>query len=167
MCLSNNTQQPSYDFCSCSHETSSRSTRHPASNQWPAEQLLPPHNQGKMSWHSPDHSLQQSTRTHHIVGVIQKDYKTDNNWVAFPVPAHLRLWDKTISLTASIIKIKIADTSHKAKAKDYYIWNAAEDGSNMLICAAIDDVYIAKLKDGITYFHKVITSDVLEHMDQN
>jgi len=50
---------------------------------------------------------------------------------------------------------------------DYGIWKAAKDGCKKLIRAAVEEVYINKLKDGTTFFHKVNTRDLLEHLEKN
>jgi hypothetical protein len=37
-----------------------------------------------------------------------------------------------------------------------------------LICATVEEVYINKLKDGTTFFHKIFAcSDLLEHLEKN
>ncbi len=56
---------------------------------------------------------------------------------------------------------------HKAHFEDYKMWKTAEDGCKKLICAAVQEVYINKLKDGTTFFHKVFACDLLEHLEKN
>ncbi len=60
--------------------------------------------------------------------------------------------------------MKKAEAIHKARTKDYKIWKTAEDGCKKLICAAVEEVYINKLKDGTTFFHKVFVHDLLEQL---
>jgi len=65
---------------------------------------------------------------------------------------------------ATVVKMKKAEAIHKACVKDYEIWKTAEDGCKKLICATLEEVYINKLKDGTTLFHKVFACDLLEHL---
>jgi hypothetical protein len=100
---------------------------------------------------------------HHVVGVIQSDtaYKADHNRVAFPIPKCLGLWDNKIAKDATVVELKKAEAIHKARAEDYGIWKAAEGGCKKLIRAAVEEVYIDKLKDGTTFFHKVNARELL------
>ena len=63
--------------------------------------------------------------------------------------------------------MKKAEAIHKACSKDYKIWKTAEDGCKKLIHATVEEVYINKLKDGTTFFHKVFAHDLLEHLKKN
>jgi hypothetical protein len=56
---------------------------------------------------------------------------------------------------------------HKARAEDYVLWKAAKDGCKKLIHAAVEEVYINKLKVGTTFFHKVNVRDLIEHLEKN
>jgi hypothetical protein len=56
---------------------------------------------------------------------------------------------------------------HKACAEDHGLWKAAKDVCKKLIRAAVEEVYINELKDGITFFHKVNARDLLEHLEKN
>jgi len=73
--------------------------------------------------------------THHVVGVIQSDtaYKADHNGTAFPIPKRLGLWDDNIDKDATVVELKKAEAMHKARAEDYGIWKAAEDGCKKLL----------------------------------
>jgi thymidylate kinase len=55
----------------------------------------------------------------------------------------------------------------RLKSEDYKIWKTAEDSCKKLICTAVEEVYINKLKDGTTFFHKVFARDLLEHLKKN
>ncbi len=106
---------------------------------------------------------------HHVVGIIQSNtaYKADHNGVAFPIPKCLGLWDDKIAKDVMVVELKKAKAIHKACAEDYGIWKAAKDGCKKLICAAVEEVYINKLKDGTTFFHKVNARELLEHLEKN
>ncbi len=52
-------------------------------------------------------------------------------------------------------------------SQDCGLWKAAEDGCKKLIRAAVEEVYINKLKDGTTFFHKVKARDLLKHLEKN
>jgi hypothetical protein len=106
---------------------------------------------------------------HHVVGVIQSNtaYKAEHNRVAFPIPKPLGLWDDKIAKDATVVELKKAEAIHKARAEDYGIWKAAEDGCKKLIRAAVKEVYINKLKDGATFFYKVNAQELLEHLEKN
>jgi hypothetical protein len=54
-----------------------------------------------------------------------------------------------------VVGMKKAEAIHKACSKDYGIWKTAEDHCKKLICTTVEEVYINKLKDGTTFFHKV------------
>jgi hypothetical protein len=114
-------------------------------------------------------SYDRADGVHHVVGVIQSDtaYKADNNGVAFPIPKRLGLWDDKITKDATVVELKKAEAIHKACAEDYGIWKAAKDGCKKLICAAVEEVYINKLKDGTTFFQKVNARELLEHLEKN
>ncbi len=66
-----------------------------------------------------------------------------------------------------VVELKKAKAIHKARAEDYGIWKAAKDGCKKLIRAAVEEVYINKLKDGTTFFHKVNAQELLEHLEKN
>jgi hypothetical protein len=106
---------------------------------------------------------------HHVIGVIQAEaaYKADHSRDAFPIPLRLDLWDNKIDKNATVVELKKAEAMHKARAKDYGIWKAAEDGCKKLIRAAVEEVYINELKDGAMFFHKVNARDLLEHLEKN
>jgi hypothetical protein len=72
-----------------------------------------------------------------------------------PKPKCLGLWDDKISKDVTVVEMKKAEAIHKAHFKDYGIWKMAEDGCKKLIHAAVEEVYINKLKDGTTFFHKI------------
>jgi hypothetical protein len=63
--------------------------------------------------------------------------------------------------------MKTAEAIHKACAEDYKIWKTAQDGCKKLILAKVEEVYINKLKDGTTFFHKVFEHDLLKHLEKN
>ncbi len=84
----------------------------------------------------------------------------------FSIPKCLGLWDNKIAKDATVVKMKKAKAIHKALAKDYKIWKTAEDGCKKLICAAVEEVYIIKLKNGTTFFHKVFAHDLLEYLEK-
>ena len=106
---------------------------------------------------------------HHVVGVLQAEapYKADHNGDAFPLPQCLGLWDDKIDKNATVVELKKAEAIHKARAEDYGIWKAAEDGCKKLIRAAVEEVYINELKDGTTFFHKVNARDLMEHLEKS
>jgi hypothetical protein len=106
---------------------------------------------------------------HHAVGVMQTEsaYMADHKGNAFSIPKCLGLWDNKIGKDATVVKMKKAKAIHKACAEDYEIWKTAEDGCKKLICAAVEEVYINKLKDGTTFFHKVFACDLLKHLKKN
>jgi hypothetical protein len=98
---------------------------------------------------------------HHVVGVIQSDtaYKADHSGTAFPIPQRIGLWGDNNDKDATVVELKKAKAMHKARAEDYSIWKAAEDGCKKLIHAAVEEIYINELKDGTTFFHKVNTHE--------
>jgi hypothetical protein len=51
--------------------------------------------------------------------------------------------------------------------KDFKIWKTAEDGCKKRIPATVEEVYMNKLKDGTTIFHKVFARYLLEHLKKN
>jgi hypothetical protein len=106
---------------------------------------------------------------HYVVGVMQTEsaYMADHKGNAFPIPKCLGLWDSKIAKDATVVKMKKAKAIHKACAKDYEVWKTAEDGCKKLIHAAVEEVYINKLKDGTTFFYKVFARDLLEHLEKN
>jgi hypothetical protein len=106
---------------------------------------------------------------HHVVGVIQAEaaYKADHNGDTFPIPQCLGLWDDKINKNATVVELKKAEAMHKARAEDHGLWKAAKDDCKKLIRAAVEEVYINELKDGTTFFHKVNTRDLLEHLEKN
>jgi hypothetical protein len=114
-------------------------------------------------------SYDRADGAHHVVGVIQSNtaYKADHNGVAFPIPKCLGLWDEKIAKDATVVELKKAEAIHKARAENYGIWKAAEDGCKKLIRAAVEEVYINKLEDGTTFFHKVNAQELLEHLKKN
>jgi hypothetical protein len=106
---------------------------------------------------------------HHVVGVMQMEsaYMADHEGSAFPIPKRLVLWDDKIAQDATVVKMEKAKAIHKACSKDYAIWKTAEDGCKKLIHAAVEEVYINKLKDGTTFFHKVFARDIPKHLKKN
>jgi hypothetical protein len=106
---------------------------------------------------------------HHVVGVMQTEsaYMADHKDSTFAIPKRLGLWDDKIAKDATVVKMKKAKAIHKAHAKDHKIWKTAEGDCKKLICIAVEEVYINKLKDGITFFHKVFACDLLEHLEKN
>ena len=114
-------------------------------------------------------SYNRADGVHHVIGVIQSDkaYKAGHNGVAFPIPKRLGLWDDKIAKDAMVVELKKAEAIHKARAENYGIWKATEDGCKKLIHAAVEEVYINKLKDGTTFFHKVNARELLEHLEKN
>jgi hypothetical protein len=66
-----------------------------------------------------------------------------------------------------VVEMKMAKAIHKALSKDYKIWKTSEDGCKKLIRATVKKVHINKLKDGTTFFRKVFTCDLLEHLEKN
>ncbi len=103
-------------------------------------------------------SYDRADRFHHVVGVMQMEsaYMANHNSIAFPIPKRLGLWDDKIAKDATVKEMKKAKVIHKACSEDYKIWKMAEDGCKKLICAAVEEVYINELKDGTTFFHKVL-----------
>ncbi len=77
------------------------------------------------------------------------------------------MWDDKIEKDATVVELKKAEAMHKARAEDYGLWKAAKDGCKKLIRAAVEEVYINKIKDGTTFFHKVKAQDLLEHLEKN
>jgi hypothetical protein len=106
---------------------------------------------------------------HHVVGVMQTEsaYMANHTGIAFPIPRRLGLWDDKIAKEAAEVEMKKAEAIHKACSKDYKIWKTAEDGCKKLIRTAVEEVYINKLKDGTTFFHKVYARDLLEHLEKD
>ncbi len=94
-------------------------------------------------------------------------YMADHKGNAFPIPKRLGLWDHKITKDAAVVEVKKAKAIHKACTKGYKIWKTAEDGCKKLIHATVEEVYINKLKDGTTFFHKVFARDLLEHLKKN
>jgi hypothetical protein len=74
---------------------------------------------------------------------------------------------KRVAKDATVVKMKKAKTIHKACAKDYTIWKTAEDGCKKLIRAAVEEVYINKLKDGTMFLNKIYAPDLLKHLEKN
>ena len=64
-------------------------------------------------------------------------------------------------------RIEKAEAIHKARAEYYGIWKVAKDGCKKLIQTVVEEVYINELKDGTTFFHKVIARDLVEHLKKN
>ncbi len=91
----------------------------------------------------------------------------DHNGIVFPIPKCLGLWDDKITKDVTLVEMTKAKAIHKACSKDYKIWKTAEDGCKKLIRAAVEEVYINKLKDGTMFFHRVFVCDLLEHLDKN
>jgi hypothetical protein len=114
-------------------------------------------------------SYDRADGVHHVVGIIQSDtaYKADHNGVAFPIPKFLGLWDNKIAKDTMVIELKKVKAIHKARAEDCGIWKAAKDGCKKFIRAAVKEVYINKLKDGTTFFHKVNARELLKHLEKN
>jgi hypothetical protein len=106
---------------------------------------------------------------HHVVGVMQTKsaYMSDHKGNTFPIPKCLGIWDNKIAKDATVVKMKKAKAIHKARAKEYKIWKTAEDGCKKLICTAVEEVYINELKDGTTFYHKVLARDLLKHLQKN
>ncbi len=106
---------------------------------------------------------------HHVVGVMQTEsaYMADHTSIAFPIPKCLGLWDDKIAKDATVVEMKKAKAIHKACSIDYKIWKTAKDSCKKLIRATVEEVYITKLKDGTTIFHKVFARDLLEHLEKN
>jgi hypothetical protein len=94
-------------------------------------------------------------------------YMADHNGTVFPIPKRLGLWDDKIAKDATVVEMKKAKAIHKACSKDYKIWKTAEGGCKKFIRAAVEEMYINKLKDGTTFFHKVIARDLLEYLKKN
>jgi hypothetical protein len=91
----------------------------------------------------------------------------DHEGNTFPIPKCLGLWDGKIAKDTTVVEMKKAKAILKVHAKDYKTWKTAEDGCKKLICTAVEEVYINKLKDGTTFFHKVFACDLLEHLKKN
>jgi hypothetical protein len=79
----------------------------------------------------------------------------DHNGTTFPIPKCLGLWDDKIAKDATVVEMKKAKAIHKAHPKDYGIRKTAEEDCKKLIRAMVEEVYINKLKDSTTFFHKV------------
>jgi hypothetical protein len=105
----------------------------------------------------------------HVVGVIQTNsaYTADHNNTVFSIPKRLGLWDDKIAKDPTVVGMKKAKAIHKACSKYYRIWKTAEDCCKKLICAVVEEVYINKLKDGTTIFHKVFACDLPKHLEKN
>jgi hypothetical protein len=106
---------------------------------------------------------------HHVVGVMQTEsaYMANHTGNAFPIPKRLGLWDDKIVKDATVVKMKKTKAIHKACAEDYKIWKTAEDCCKKLLCTAVEEVYINKLKDGKTFDHKVFAQDLLKDLEKN
>jgi hypothetical protein len=106
---------------------------------------------------------------HHVIGVMQMEsaYMADREGSAFPIPKCLCLWDNKVAKDTTVAEMKKAKAIHKACAKDNRIWKTAENNCKKIICTAVEEVYINKLKDGTTFFHKVFVGDLLEHVEKN
>jgi hypothetical protein len=106
---------------------------------------------------------------HHVVGVIHMEsaYMADHSSTAIPTPKCLGLWNDKIAKDATVVEMKKAKAIHKTCSKDYKIWKTAKDGCKKLICAAVEEVYINKPKDGTTFFHKIFACDLLKHLETN
>ncbi len=106
---------------------------------------------------------------YHVVGVMQTKsaYMADHTSIAFPIPTCLGLWDDKIAKDATVVKMKKAKAIHKACSKVYEIWKTDEDSCKKLIRAALEEVYINKLKDGTTFFHKVYAHNLLKYLEKN
>jgi hypothetical protein len=105
---------------------------------------------------------------HHVVGVIQTESAcmADHNGSAFPIPKGLGLWDDKNAKDKTVMEMKKTEAIHKVLSKDYGIWKTAEDRCKKLICTTLEEVYINRLKDGTTFFHKVLVRDLLEHLEK-
>jgi hypothetical protein len=114
-------------------------------------------------------SYERADGFHHVVGVMQTEaaYMANHKGIAFSIPKSLGLWDIKIAKDATVVKMKKAKAIHKACSKDYKIWKTAEDGCKKLICTAVEEVHIIKLKDGTKFFHKIYVRDLLEHLEKN
>ncbi len=91
----------------------------------------------------------------------------DHEGSAFPIPKRLGLWDNKIANDGTIVEMKKAKAIPKACSKDYEIWKTAEDSRKKLIHAAVEEVYINKLKDGTTFFHKFFACVLLKQLEKN
>ena len=62
-----------------------------------------------------------------------------------------------------------ADTSHKAKLKDYKNWQAADNGCRKFIQGMVEEAWIKALRDPDTYSHNVNVPyrHLLDHLKQN
>ena len=99
---------------------------------------------------------------HHVFGFIQSDtaYKADHIGDSFPILQRLGLWDNKITKDLAVVDLKIAKAIHKACAEDYGIWKAAKDVCKKLIHAAVEKVYINKLKNANA-------RELLKHLKKN
>jgi hypothetical protein len=95
---------------------------------------------------------------HHVIGVIQTEsaYMANHNGTTFSIPKHLGLWDENITKEATVVEIKKVEAIHNACSEDYGIWKTAEDSCKKLICTAVEEMYINKLKESTTFFHKLL-----------
>jgi hypothetical protein len=99
---------------------------------------------------------------------MESTYMADHEGKTFPIPKSLGLWDNKIAKDATVVEMKKAKSIHKACSKDYKIWKTAQDGCKKLFRAAVEEVYINKLKDGTTFFHYLVfVLDLLEHFKKN
>jgi hypothetical protein len=114
-------------------------------------------------------SYDRADRFHHSAWFMQTEsaYMANHNGATFSIPKRLGLWDDKITKDATVVDMKKAKAIHKTGSKDYKIWKTAEDGCKKLIRAAVEEVYINKLIDGTTFFHKDFVCDLLEHLEKN
>jgi hypothetical protein len=117
----------------------------------------------------PTISFDRADDFHHVIGVIQTEsaYMANHNGTAFPIPKCLGQWDDKVPKDTTVVEMKKAKAIHKFSSEDYDNWKTAEDGCKKLICAAVEEVYINKLKEDTTFFHKVFACDLLEHLEKN
>jgi hypothetical protein len=94
-------------------------------------------------------------------------YMANHTGITFPIPKCLGLQDDKTAKDVTVVEMKEAKGIHNACSKDYKIWKTAEDGCKKLIHAAVEEVYINKLKDDTTFFYKIYACDLLEHLERN
>jgi hypothetical protein len=102
-------------------------------------------------------SYDRADRFHNVEEVMQTEsaYRADHKGNSFPIPKCLGLWDNKIVKYATVVKMKKAKAIHKACAKDYKIWNTAEDSCKKLIRAAVEEVNLKTQR-----WHNILPQDL-------
>ena len=82
------------------------------------------------------------------------------------IPPVVPLYDDNIDKDATRLEINRAEYKHKARRNDRQMYETAENSCRSFIVAVVDETWYKELEDPDTFYTKVTTLKLLDHLTE-